>query len=160
MRATLRTGVVCLIASVATPAQAPTPAIQNGRVIGAQATTVEAAIRAAPPAVEPIWLAWREPIVDGVRTVCSAWSDGDETVRGILLDPAPWDRVAGVAQIARALHAETNPVARQRLAGALRLSSEPAAADVLLQPARSDADARRCSRWRRRPRTARFAGKR
>jgi hypothetical protein len=70
-------------------AQGPAPVIQNGRVEARQATSVEGALRVVPPSADPVWVAWREPMVDGGRQACSTWSDGETTVRGMVLDPQP-----------------------------------------------------------------------
>jgi hypothetical protein len=76
-----------LLGVAALAAQGPAPTVQNGRVDTRPATSIDAAIRAAGVSSEPAWIAWREPMVDGDRRACSTWSDGDTTVRGIVLEP-------------------------------------------------------------------------
>lgn len=54
--------------------QAPLPTIQNGRVETRQAASLDREIAAAKTAsVEPVWVAWRVPIVDGQRGGCSTY---------------------------------------------------------------------------------------
>lgn len=77
--------LACLLA-VSVAAQAPVPVVQNGQLHARPATNVEAAIRAVGSATEPVWLGWREPMIDGGRRLCSTWSDGDAVVRGMLLE--------------------------------------------------------------------------
>jgi hypothetical protein len=83
--------VVSLLAggSVSGAAQAPT--VQNARVETIQdGTPADAISRAAAPG-EPVWIAWRVPMVPGERNLCSTWSDTDSSVRGILLEDPPRD---------------------------------------------------------------------
>jgi HEAT repeats len=69
--------------------QAPAPQIQNGRVETSHAASIDAALRDVPASDIPVWLVWREPMVDGAGQVCSTWSDGDERIRGTVLDARP-----------------------------------------------------------------------
>lgn len=78
--------IVCVLAALDAAAQAPMPVVQNGQLHARPATSVEAAIRAVGVSAEPAWIAWREPMIDGGRRLCSTWSDGDVVVRGMLLE--------------------------------------------------------------------------
>jgi hypothetical protein len=73
--------------TIGVAAQAPMPVVQNGQVHARPGTTVESAIRTAGSATDPVWIGWREPMVDGGRRLCSTWSDGETVVRGMLLEP-------------------------------------------------------------------------
>jgi hypothetical protein len=77
--------LACLLA-VNVAAQAPVPVVQNGQLHARPAPNVEAAIRSVSSSPDPVWIAWREPMVDGGRRLCSTWSDGDVVVRGMLLE--------------------------------------------------------------------------
>lgn len=89
MKRSLATTLMLGVAALA--AQSPAPNVQNGRVDSRQTTSIDAAIRAAGVSSEPTWIGWREPMVDGDRHVCSTWSDGDTTIRGIVLEPRPFN---------------------------------------------------------------------
>jgi hypothetical protein len=82
--------ITVMLGVTALAAQSPAPNVQNGRVDNRPATSIDAALRAAGVSSEPAWIGWREPMVDGDRHVCSTWSDGDTTVRGIVLEPRPF----------------------------------------------------------------------
>jgi len=83
--------IVWFLAAATVVAQAPMPVIQNGQVHARPATSVEAAVRTAAPSPDATWVAWREPMVDGGRRACSTWTEGDVTVRGMLLEPRAGD---------------------------------------------------------------------
>jgi hypothetical protein len=68
-------------------AQAPVPVVQNGQLHARPGASVDATIRAVASSPDPVWIAWREPMVDGGRRLCSTWNDGDVVVRGMLLEP-------------------------------------------------------------------------
>ncbi len=82
--------ITLMLGVAALAAQSPAPNVQNGRVDARQATSIDAAIRAAGVSSEPAWIGWREPMVAGDRRVCSTWSDGDTVIRGIVLEPRPF----------------------------------------------------------------------
>lgn len=73
-RTALVTAVLALTTTAA-DAQAPQPNISNGKVEVRQGTAIEREIAAvsAPSATEPVWLAWRAPMVHGDRDLCSSW---------------------------------------------------------------------------------------
>jgi hypothetical protein len=63
--------------------------IQNGRVEQRTATSVEREIATiGSSATDPVWVAWREPMIDGARNMCSFYMDRDHPngVRGDVLD--------------------------------------------------------------------------
>jgi len=88
---TLLTGIVALgavvpIAPVAQ--QAPASLVQNGRVETKAATSIDREIAAVGTSADAAWLAWRVPMVDGERNMCSTWySDPYGYVRGQQLEP-------------------------------------------------------------------------
>jgi HEAT repeat protein len=67
---------------------APAPQIQNGKVEHRAGTNIDREIAAASPAsaAEPSWVAWRAPMVEGDRDMCSWYSDRLGTVRGMFID--------------------------------------------------------------------------
>jgi hypothetical protein len=60
--------------------------IQNGKVERRQATGIEREL-AAVSGPEPTWIAWRVPMTDGRRDLCSWYSDDWSNVRGFLAEP-------------------------------------------------------------------------
>ncbi len=68
--------------------QAPAPQIQNGKVEARHGTSIDREIAAASPAsaTEASWVAWRAPMVDGDRDMCSWYSDRLGTTRGMFMD--------------------------------------------------------------------------
>lgn len=81
--------VVSLLAGPTAAAQGP--AMQNARVETARATSIEAAVAEAAAGGDPTWVAWRASMVPGERNLCSTWSSGDTTTRGLLLEELPRD---------------------------------------------------------------------
>jgi len=81
---TLVAAVVSLPAPV--PQQLP---IQNGKVETRAATSIDREIATLGAGTEPVWIAWRVPMVDGDRSICSTWVDDRYVVRGDLLDSNP-----------------------------------------------------------------------
>ena len=66
----------------------PAPQIQNGKVERRPGTNIDREIAAASPAsaTEPSWVAWRAPMVEGDRDMCSWYSDRLGTTRGMFID--------------------------------------------------------------------------
>jgi hypothetical protein len=73
-----------LSATVAIGAQQPV--VQNGRVDVRPGTSIEREIAAVGAGTEPVWVAWRVPMVPGDWNLCSTWSDGRTFVRGDVLE--------------------------------------------------------------------------
>jgi hypothetical protein len=72
-----------------TGAQQPTVQIQNGHLETRTATSLDREVAAAgATATEAVWVAWREPMIDGARNMCSFYSDRDypNGIRGDVLD--------------------------------------------------------------------------
>jgi hypothetical protein len=63
--------------------------IRNGR-IETRDTSIERAVTSLGTP-DPVWVAWRVPMVSGLRDLCGNWSDGITTLRSAVLegDPAP-----------------------------------------------------------------------
>lgn len=86
----LLAGVVALGAVLPIAQQAPPASlVQNGRVETKAATSIDREIAAVPKSADAAWLAWRVPMVDGERSMCSTWySDPYGYVRGQQLEPS------------------------------------------------------------------------
>jgi len=71
-----------------TATQSPAPQIQNGKVEARPGTAIDREIAAASAkaSTEPVWIAWRVPMVPGDRDMCSWYSDRTGTVRGMWMD--------------------------------------------------------------------------
>lgn len=85
-RAVVLAGVLSV---VSVPAQTPAPVqIQNGRVETRAGTAIDREISAvsAATSTEPVWIAWRAPMIAGDRDMCSWYSDRLGTVRGMFID--------------------------------------------------------------------------
>ena len=69
-------------------AQAPPIQIQNGKVEVRKGTAIDREIASLAPARadEPVWVAWRAPMTNGDRDMCSWYSDRLATVRGLIID--------------------------------------------------------------------------
>ena len=80
---------VCLLLAAAARANAQQPVIQNGRVDTRQATAIDRELTAVGSGPDPVWVAWRQPMVDGDPRLCSTWSDGRIFARGESLEPRP-----------------------------------------------------------------------
>jgi HEAT repeat protein len=78
---------VLALASVS-PAAAQQPQIQNGKVEVRKDTAIDRAIAGVPAGGpdQAAWVAWKVPMVDGDRDICSWYSDRSGTVRGTYLD--------------------------------------------------------------------------
>jgi len=82
--------VAGLMSVVSAQAQAPGPVqIQNGRIETRAGAAIDREIAAAsaPGSTEPVWIAWRTPMLAGDRDMCGWYSDRLGTVRGIRHDP-------------------------------------------------------------------------
>jgi hypothetical protein len=64
------------------------PQIQNGRMETRRGTAIDRELAAVSGAgsTDPVWIAWRAPMVPGDRDMCSWYSDRLGTVRASLLD--------------------------------------------------------------------------
>jgi len=85
MRAVVLAGVLSVVS-----AQAPVPVqIQNGRVEVRQGAAIDREIAAvsAASSTEPVWVAWRTPMITGDRDICDWYTDRIGTVRGIFIEP-------------------------------------------------------------------------
>src|SRR5688500_3504343 len=81
--------ILFLLASAfALPAAAQQPQIQNGKVEVRKDTAIDRAIAGVPAGGpdQAAWVAWKVPMVDGDRDLCSWYSDRSGTVRGTYLD--------------------------------------------------------------------------
>ena len=72
------------------PPQSPAPQIQNGKVETRTGTAIDREIAAASAkaSTDPVWIAWRVPMVPGDRDLCSWYTDRLGTVRGMWMDDA------------------------------------------------------------------------
>jgi hypothetical protein len=90
MRAAVLILSVAIVVPVAAGQQsaASAPQIQNGKVERRPGTNIDREIAAASPtsATEPSWVAWRAPMVEGDRDMCSWYSDRLGTTRGMFID--------------------------------------------------------------------------
>jgi len=68
--------------------QGPAPQIQNGRVETRAGAAIDREIASASPkaSTDPVWVAWRVPMVPGDRDLCSWYSDRLGTIRGMWMD--------------------------------------------------------------------------
>ncbi len=73
------------VAWAAGQAQAPPVQIQNGKVEVRKGTAIDREIASLAPARadEPVWVAWRAPMTNGDRDMCSWYTDRTGTVRGM-----------------------------------------------------------------------------
>ena len=90
MRAAILILSLAIVVPVAAGQQsaAPAPQIQNGKVERRPGTNIDREIAAASPAsaTEPSWVAWRAPMVEGDRDMCSWYSDRLGSMRGTFID--------------------------------------------------------------------------
>ena len=90
MRAAILSLSLAVVVPVAGWAQsaAPAPQIQNGKVERRPGANIDREIAAASPAsaTEPSWVAWRAPMIEGDRDMCSWYSDRLGTTRGMFID--------------------------------------------------------------------------
>ena len=70
--------------------QTPVP-IQNGKVETRQGSSIDREVTAASASADPVWLAWRVPLVPGDRNLCesSVYSNDVSTyyIRGSVIEP-------------------------------------------------------------------------
>jgi hypothetical protein len=87
----MKTIATLVLLGLAATASAQQPPIQNGKVETRKPAALdrEIATIAATATVEPVWVGWRVPIVDGERGGCNTWSTDDLYYRGLTLDYAP-----------------------------------------------------------------------
>lgn len=79
--------LICAILPIAAQTP-PASLVQNGRVETKAASSIDREIAAVGTNAEPVWIAWREPMVDGEHNMCSTWfSDRNGYVRGDMLEP-------------------------------------------------------------------------
>ena len=73
---------------VASAASAQQPQIQNGKVEVRKDAAIDRAIASVPAAGpdQPAWVAWKAPMIDGDRDMCSWYGDRLGTTRGMYLD--------------------------------------------------------------------------
>jgi hypothetical protein len=86
----IATTIAFSLAGAATEARQASLQIQNGRVETRTATSLDREIAAAAASAidQAVWVAWREPMIDGARNMCSFYSDRDypNGIRGDVLD--------------------------------------------------------------------------
>lgn len=87
----MKTVAALVMLTLAVPALAQQPSIQNGKVETRKAAALdrEIATLAAGATTEPVWAGWRVPVVDGERAGCSTWTDDNFYFRGQVLDYSP-----------------------------------------------------------------------
>ena len=88
---------VAVVAVASAAAQSPASQVQNGKVEVRKATSIDREIAsvAAPRADEPVWVAWRVPMIEGDRDVCSSYVDRNGIVRGTFIDEGGVTGVVG-----------------------------------------------------------------
>ena len=71
-----------------TQAPSAAPQIQNGKVETRTGAAIDREIAAVSPAgsTEPVWVAWRAPMIRGDRDMCSWYGDRFGTIRGMVMD--------------------------------------------------------------------------
>lgn len=79
---------VAAVISLPAPVAQQLP-IQNGKIETRPGTSLDREITAVGSSPEPVWIAWRVPMVNGDRSICSMWVDDRYAVRGDLLDSNP-----------------------------------------------------------------------
>jgi hypothetical protein len=83
-----RVMTAAIVAFATSVAFAQQPPVQNGQVTTKAATSIDREIAAVARNADPVWLAWRVPMVDGERNLCSTWySDRSGYARGDVLEP-------------------------------------------------------------------------
>jgi hypothetical protein len=81
-------------------AQTPIPSIQNGRVETRQTSALDRDIAAAAAgSVDPVWVGWRVPIVEGQRGGCCTYVDDWNSVRGCFVESSSNALVRQIPQI-------------------------------------------------------------
>ena len=100
----MKTVAALVMLTLAVPALAQQPSIQNGKVETRKAAALdrEIATLAAGATTEPVWVGWRVPVVDGERAGCSTWTDDNFYFRGQVLQPPRVDGADDTAAANRA----------------------------------------------------------
>lgn len=96
------------------------PAVQNGQVEARSDVSIERVVAEAAASVDPVWIAWRVPMVPGDRDLCSTWSNGEVVSRGLVLEDLPRDAAQPGFQAPRGpvqLEAGASLVVLLRMAG-------------------------------------------
>jgi HEAT repeats len=75
----------CVLAAGGAIAAAQQPQIQNGRVETRSATSIDRAL-AGLGATDPVWAAWRVPMIDGEGSHCSWYVDDNIGIRGFVME--------------------------------------------------------------------------
>ena len=77
-----------LVAPVVAAGQSSTPRILNGRVETRTGSAIDREISAAsaPASTEPVWVAWRAPMIRGDRDMCGWYVDQQYAIRGAFLN--------------------------------------------------------------------------
>jgi HEAT repeat protein len=94
IEATMRAAVLILSVAIVVPVAGwqqsapPAPQIQNGKVERRPGTNIDRELAAvsSPSSTEPSWIAWKAPMVEGDRDMCSWYSDRLGTTRGMFID--------------------------------------------------------------------------
>ena len=81
-------GAVAVASVTWAAGQAPAIQIQNGKIEVRKGTAIDGEIASLAPARadEPVWVAWRAPMTNGDRDVCSSYNDRAGVVRGMFID--------------------------------------------------------------------------
>jgi hypothetical protein len=96
---TFLTFALCLLPFALLPAalHAQTQ-FQNGKVERRQTAAIDREVTALAASPEPVWVAWRVPMIAGDRGTCSTWySDRDGMTRGMMLDHDVTGTIVGAA---------------------------------------------------------------
>ena len=79
------------------------PPFQNAKVETRQATAIDRELAAVGGGVDPVWVGWRVPMVDGDRQHCSFWNTNDAWFRGMVMestgDKPPAQQPTGPARL-------------------------------------------------------------
>jgi len=99
MRLVAAIGLGALLVTSAVGQGQGIPQIQNGKVEVRKATAIDREIASlgSARADEPVWVAWRTPMINGDRDLCSWYSDRLGTTRGMFIDEAGmvFDNIVG-----------------------------------------------------------------
>jgi hypothetical protein len=70
------------------PSPSPAPLIQNGRMETRTGAAIDREIAAVSSvkSSDPVWVAWRVPMIDGDRDMCSWYGDRNGSVRGMFVE--------------------------------------------------------------------------
>ena len=88
----IRAVLLAACIAVASPAQAQTPRLSNGRIEAHVTTNIARDLPAlAGTLSEPTWIGYTQPVIDGDRNMCDHWNDGrimTQSTDPIRLEPA------------------------------------------------------------------------